>query len=517
MPHNVIEEPILQTDAKRVSLPGLLAAMSRGEVAAFPALRPHQEPAWHMFLVQLATMAMERAGYRTLQKEDEFWRDALRNLTPDFPDDAPWRLVVEGWDQPAFLQPPCPAGLKWHDVNTPDALDMIITSRNHDLKCEVLPADDPELWFYALVSLQTMEGYGGAGNHGIARMNGGSSSRPMLTLAPVGPTGEIHPSIWWQRDVRRMLDARKDRAPEGHALIWILPWPEKKQLLLYELDPLFIEVCRRVRLVEQDGKLNALKSTSKESRIAAKSANGNTGDPWAPIEFKGQKSLTLGENGRWGYRKLHDLLHSGIWKCPELAELGPDESVAPMMLVAMAFARGNSKTGGYHSRNIPVPKMVVPHILGPEAKSYSENLIEEIWQIQEALRYAIEMVAAQGPSKIEEKDKLKDVKSKHYDPAKPAEAVLDRAADNEFYQTIWEMIEADTEEIRLERRSRFICTLIGCARDEFRQTLPAIPCSAILRPRAEARGWTRLEARFARILDAYKDDGQCAEKEMQNG
>ena len=61
---------------------------------------------------------------------------------------------------------------------------MLITSRNHDLKQNVARQAEPEDWVFALVSLQTSEGYGGSGNQGIARMNGGSSSRPMLGLAP---------------------------------------------------------------------------------------------------------------------------------------------------------------------------------------------------------------------------------------------------------------------------------------------------------------------------------------------
>ena len=40
------------------------AALVADEVECFPALRPHQVPAWHMFLVQLGTIAMVRAGLR---------------------------------------------------------------------------------------------------------------------------------------------------------------------------------------------------------------------------------------------------------------------------------------------------------------------------------------------------------------------------------------------------------------------------------------------------------------------
>ncbi len=64
--------------------------------------------------------------------------------------------------------------------------DMVITSLSHDLKSEVAQNAVPQDWIFALVSLQTMEGLGGAGHYGVARMNGGSSSRAMLALAPAG-------------------------------------------------------------------------------------------------------------------------------------------------------------------------------------------------------------------------------------------------------------------------------------------------------------------------------------------
>ena len=183
MTENLLITPTIQTNRGALTLPGLFAAMARGEVTDFPALRPHQRPAWHMFLVQLAVLA--RSGQNgALPEDEETWRANLRALTPEFDDDAPWHLIGEDPAKPAFLQPPDPGGLKWSDVATPDALDMLITSRNHDLKREIAHNATPQDWLFALVSLQTMEGFGGAGNYGIARMNGGSSSRAMIGLAP---------------------------------------------------------------------------------------------------------------------------------------------------------------------------------------------------------------------------------------------------------------------------------------------------------------------------------------------
>ena len=90
---NLITDSILTlSGGERVSLPELFAALSRGEVRGFPALRPHQRPAWHMFLVQLGALALWTAGRADLPEDVENWSASLRKLTEDHADDAPWRL-----------------------------------------------------------------------------------------------------------------------------------------------------------------------------------------------------------------------------------------------------------------------------------------------------------------------------------------------------------------------------------------------------------------------------------------
>ena len=259
---NLLDDPILShSGGETVSLPGLFAAMARKEATSFPGLRPHQRPAWHMFLVQLGALAISRAGFNRIPDDESTWRAALGALTADYPDESPWRLATLDWRKPAFLQPPEPDGSRWSLVTSPDSLDMLITSRNHDVKQHISRWASAEDWVYALVSLQTCEGYNGRGNYGIARMNGGSSSRPMLGLAPASAKDmSPAPSAWWKRDVTILTRKRKhDQASQvgrvgGPALLWCLDWPEGHQLNLLDLDPWFIEVCRRVRLTESDGK-----------------------------------------------------------------------------------------------------------------------------------------------------------------------------------------------------------------------------------------------------------------------
>lgn len=187
-----------------MTLPEILSALVRDEIDDFPAVRPHQRHVWHALLVQLAAIWMDRSGATELPDESDAWRTALISLTPDDPDGAAWSLVAP-LDRPAFLQPPVPEGsLKgFKVVRTPDALDMLVSSKNHDVKRDSMRLARPEHWLLALTSLQTQEGFLGAGNYGISRMNGGFASRPSVGLVPRGGPGRR-----FVRDVRQLVALR---------------------------------------------------------------------------------------------------------------------------------------------------------------------------------------------------------------------------------------------------------------------------------------------------------------------
>ncbi len=485
MPLDLLHEPLIRTDAGWNSLPGLLAAMARGEVRIFPALRPHQRPAWHMFLVQLSVMALDGAGQTAIPPDEESWRAALMSLTPGFPNGEPWHLIGPDSSRPAFMQPADPGGLKWSSVATPDALDMLITSRNHDIKREIARDATPQDWLFALISLQTMEGFGGAGNYGTARMNGGSSSRVLLGLAPARPgSAQIDPSAWWARDVALLLASRSGIA--GKTLLWQEPWPEGRSLDLAVLDPLFIEICRRIRLEQRDGRISAIRSTSTAARIAGKEAKGNTGDPWAPVHIAESKSLTLGERD-WTHELLVQLLwgEKREWAAPPLARHHAAEATGPMVLVAEAFARGNSKTDGFKSRVIPIPKAIVREMFSERPVNVAKDILADIATIDLSLRNGLALVAAGG-----QRDK---VGAPHYARTRPARDALRRRADELFFPELWARMAVTEDSGFTPLRLAFLQSLSGIARDEFARALLAIPCAALMRPRAETRGRQALE------------------------
>jgi CRISPR system Cascade subunit CasA len=491
------------------SLPDVFAVLMADRVESFPALRAHQEPAWHMFLVQLGAIACHHAGLTAPPTDTATWANIICRLTRnEFPGDEPWCLVVDDWSKPAFLQPPVPEDVELkNDARTPDALDMLITSRNHDLKQAIAMETGADDWVYALVSLQTMEGFGGRGNYGIARMNGGSSSRVMMALVPTA-AGSLHvqlrPGIRLHRDIIRMLRDRNEmlgrtpipyRASGGLALTWVEPWPDGVQLALDRLDIWFIEACRRVRLRRSGRTIAAKAGISSAERLNAKHLNGVVGDPWAPVHHADVKTLTIGDEGDFHYTRLVELLFSGDWQLPVLAELGVGEPdiAANWFFVVAAIARGNSKTGGFKSRAIPLKGREARGLLArrKELHQLATEQIEEVKKIDAALRNALALANAGG-----DREKIKE---DNYKRTRIYRDRLDVAADRDFFPALWRRFETQelgSSEAVEDARRAFLVPLIEAARDLLEEGLADIPCPSIRRPRAEARARRQFASRL---------------------
>ncbi len=507
---NLLQESVLTANLSgRLTLPGVLATLARDEIDTFPALRPHQAPAWHMFLVQLAALALHRAERHDIPDQEEDWANLLRGLTAGYPGDEPWCLVVDDWSKPAFLQPPVPEDIRLgNDVATADGLDLLITSRNHDLKQMMARDGSAEDWLFALVSLQTGEGYGGSGNQGIVRMNGGSSSRAMLTLAPLasGKAMVVRPGAWFCRDVRVLLETRETTleatsiryADDGIGLTWLEPWAEDNQLELENLDIWFIEVCRRVRLVNRTGQIAAVKGTSRETRIAAKLNKGNLEDPWAPVHKGEGKSLTIGDEGQFDYRTLTKLLFSGEWRLALLARRAPlEDPDGAFAIVAQALARGNSKTGGFRSRIVPIEGSQISRGWGkPQSQEILRLLAQEqtkaVDHFDKALAYALVLAAASGDSERISRDS--------YALTTSARDKLDRFADQIFFENLWRQFDAEPlgEAARNAEKLAFATRLWEQTLWIFEQFLPDMPCHSFYRLRAEVRARRALRSKDLR-------------------
>jgi len=353
----------LRVDGKPVQadLATVLAALSAGCDVRFTSLRPHQTPAWNAFLVQLATLALDRASSPFQPLDATTWRGLmidLANFDQPGTGETAFNLIAPP-DRPAFFQPPIPDGLSTFKniARTPDKLDMLVTSKNHDLKAARMKQATEEDWAFALMSLQTQEGYFGRFNYGIARMNGGYAARPFVSLQISENTG-----VQFCRDVSLLLsriDAMANFFSGDLGLTWVRKWDGLRQFAVNELHPLCLEVCRRVRL-ERDarGSIFARVGNSQASRIATPAEfKGDTSDPWTPVTQSDGKSLSITADG-YSWRRMCKLLFGDAketWKLPLLAKPQKVDGRGILVLSCAGITRGESKTEGFHSRKIYIP------------------------------------------------------------------------------------------------------------------------------------------------------------------
>lgn len=436
------------TGTRLLSLAGALAGLDAGGVLGFEALRPHQQHAWYAFLVQIAAVARIRSAGDLSAWTEARWTDALLALGGGQPE--AWCLVVADLSKPAFLQPPVPEGtlaaLK-NTVEEADSIDILVTAKNHDLKSARMERPSPEQWAFVLTTLQTCEGYGGAGNYGIARMNGGFSSRPCVAVR----AGSDLPTRF-RRDVRVLVRGHAKTAAEhgylsgGDVLLWLTPWDGTSSQALGGLDPWFVEVCRRVRLTRLGDRVVARTNTSKAARLAAKERKGNTGDPWTPIRRADLAALTVGSGG-FSYALAQELLFGSDWE-PGIAQRVYSDDPQPLAYLLQGLTRGQGKTEGLHERVIPVPPRAAFSLLAPPSRdrtgARAKARVADAGDVRKkVLRPALCALLQGGPEKLQIDDDR---------PAVWAEA-FDREVDGIFFESLWNDLDVDDEAAQLRWRA----------------------------------------------------------------
>ena len=493
--YNLLYEPLIRTrlvadgQPRSFSLPGLFVALGQDAIRDFPALRPHQRHPWHAFLVQLAAIALHRAGRSAVFDSEAAWKQALLDLTPEHPDGAAWCLIAPH-DRPAFMQAPVPGGRidGWKNtLRAADELDMLVTSKNHDLKAARMRCVEVDDWIMALISLQTQEGFLGAGNYGISRMNGGFASRPAIGVVPKGHWGQR-----WARDVRTLLIHRKSIVDQqglkdtgGICLVWLQPWNGETSLPFGALDPWYVEICRRIRLVfrAEIPAAYAITTGSKVSRIDAKSRNGLTGDPWMPIDIVAEKALTINAEG-FNYRLAAELLFGSKFSRPVAQTISADDGAHGLIVLTQGVTRGKGKTEGYHERRIPISPKVRQFMLQKHtdrlAKVASDR-VSAISQIRSVLWTALAALFDKGSAKDKFSDSAKDKAS---DFSKPFE----QAEDARFFIALNEEIESEQPG---NERLQWLLSMADAAQAILKQAFTAGPQCGEQRYRAQAAALSR--------------------------
>lgn len=470
----------------RVSLPALFVALGRDAVRDYPALRPHQRHPWHALLVQLAALALHQAGEVQPWGNEADWRDALLALTPEHPDGSAFCLVAPH-DKPAFLQAPVPGGRidGWKAIHTPDALDMLVTSKNHDLKAERMRMAEADDWVFALTSLQTQEGFLGAGNYGVSRMNGGFSNRPAIGVVPNGGIGRR-----WSRDVAALGDARAGLvdsygmcAEGGGGLIWLPLWDGVGSLAFSALDPFYIEICRRIRFDRNEADLlTAYGAGTKSARIDAAARKGVTGDAWMPVEE--DKAMTLSSDG-FNYELAVELAWGAKYRRTIAQALRDEDGTDGLALLAQGVVRGQGKTEGYHERRVPLSRKVVGLLRRGQTDLPARLASEHVKAIEtmrrSVLRTALFKLLEAGADNI---DFDRRTAKQQVEPFLKSFEV---AEDARFFDDLNREIDIESEDERHAERLRWLTGLAGRAEAVLRSAFRIGPQCGERRYRARSR------------------------------
>ena len=474
--NNLLTDPIINTqevDGKEqlMTLPEVMAAVCAERELTFPGLRPHQKHSWNAFVTQLAYLALTENSPPRLPTSPEEWQRAIRALTPSFPKDEPWNLIVEDPTKPAFLQPPVSTLEKFSafqkkrptndEYLTPDRLDILIGATNLDLKLNMAWDYDLELWVFSLISLQTMTGHLGRGGYGISRMNHGTGSRPAMSISP----SEI-PTVQMRRDIITLLENQPNPQP-GHKLIWTLPWDgsETEILDMKDLHTMYLEVARRVRLqTDAEGRITALRTTSEGRRIDAKELKGFTDDPWAPMETEKEEVLTVRQSGI-GYGRISEILTKDAWRKPILMSMNSEETATQeeMVMIFRATARAKGKTYGHFEYVWPINRRTIQAInASPEEPEHidlgtvSERRIKAIGSIRRKLYDAIRTYANGG--------ERPDSTTLHSTIAGHYATQLDKLMNERFFQDLQDEYLTHPEERQPVYQQWVTQTLMNAAR-----------------------------------------------------
>ena len=482
----------------RLSLPEVLAALQTDGVASFDGLQAHQEQAWYAFLVQLAAMIRARTG-RTGDLDVSDWRKGCLDLADG--NENAWHLVVADMAKPAFMQSPVPEGslgeAKYKsDIPSPSLLDVLVTSKNHDVKQTPIRHPRIEHWIYALVMLQTMEGFLGRGNYGIARMNGGFGNRPLVGLAPGLSFGQR-----FQRDVRVLVDAHEDTIlwdPEGrHTLLWTEPWDGAKDsaIPLEDCDPYVIEVCRRIRFTKKEGTLVCWRTNTKSQRLSVSSSlNGRLEDPWTPVDKGEDKALTL-SGGGFTYRKLTDIL-GGDYESPVTLER-QDRDAGAMYVTARSLVRGQGKTEGLHQRDVLVPEDVAAFFqqgsdLRQKLGDISKQRVEMVEQVESRVLRPSVAALLTGGRRDEQPD---------WEVVQPWIDAFDARVNEVFFEKLWEA-EGLTKREAQVAWEQFLST---AATAQFESAVENVPMPDLRKWRALSAARSIFESRIRDTLEmAYE-------------
>lgn len=427
------------------------------------------------------------------RQDADFWREGIRRLTraDGGVDDSAWTLLVEDPTRPAFMQAPT---LRPSDLNnfkpignTPDALDLLPTARNHDIKSTRVAHPEADHWIFAIVSLQTMSGVYGRGQFGIARMNTGHGNRPVVAM-----DYDRRSPARWRDHTRRTLKLRPTViggewgfTSNGLVCTWAVPWDLTTSIPIHTLDPFFLEISRSRRLVETPEGITILSGTTSAPRIAARGLRGVMGDPWSPVNRRqgDPSTLTVSAKGLTP-ELLRDLIFQDGFALTELQKPDPTRRAQGADFTVAVLVRGQGTTEGIHQASIRIPGAAnrCLFVRGPDydrLASLSKTAIEDSGAMQrEVLKPAVLSLLEGGPSQVSEK------RREVGEWWNKTQQEFTAAWSEDYFPWLWHSVEHDDSE---SSRIEWLESLRGNAESTLVKAIAQYPTRSARRYRAQVR------------------------------
>ncbi len=155
-----------------------------------------------------------------------------------------------------------------------------------------------------------------------------------------------------------------------------------------------------------------------------------------------------------------------------------------MVLVARALARGQGKTEGLHERRIVATRKIISLLAdgrNEEIEIPAKLRIDQAGFVRKALRYGLMMMFQNGPAEFRPTDP---------NSANRAKPFLDRfeiEIDRDFFDALFEEVEAESETAKFAIRKAWLLTLRQRAFEILKAAETGSPVSAIRRHRAMVR------------------------------
>lgn len=319
-------DPVFVVNERKRGLPWILHALEDGRRLQFDHLRPHQEHAWHLFLVRTATMLGPADDWDArLRAEGDIW-----NVEPP-PGQCgffqPAGRIEDGYEPLDYVE----------QKDTPK-----INGTHHKAKTHVPASTD--FWLYTLVSAQTTNRYGGAMNRPSLRTSASFGDRAYVSKV----TGLSWPKRF-ASDVRLARSLHGDG--EGIQFLWSSVF-RGNDISLSDCHPLMVDSSRRYRM--RDGRLYFQSSWDWPlSRDSTEIHAEELYDPWLPIEKETGEAKNTLENG-FSYDVVRDYLVGGDVHVPSLhdQDLGQD---CYFIAQTVAGRLNEGGSAGIHHRTVKLP------------------------------------------------------------------------------------------------------------------------------------------------------------------